>query len=152
MKFLESLRRPLDQFYQEATPSTCISAALPTLCTAMRTIESVSRYYARHGYLGLLFTKVGFTTTKPLPWTHFLTTSVQKVSNQIVNICKEYLLESAIIVDGVEQFWPTILKEVEEDLVNLNKDSKTPQWANKVLVSRSFTYSLVPSRSLTRSP
>ncbi len=58
VKFLESLRRPLDQFYQDATPYTCISSALPNLCTAMRTIESVSRYYARQGYLGLLFTKV----------------------------------------------------------------------------------------------
>ncbi len=58
VKFLESLRRPIDQFYHEATPSSCISTALPGLCMAMRTVESVSRYYARQGYLGLLFTKV----------------------------------------------------------------------------------------------
>lgn len=58
VKFLESLKRPIDQFYQDATPHTCINSALPGLCTSMRTIESVSRYYARQGYLGLLFTKV----------------------------------------------------------------------------------------------
>jgi dynein heavy chain len=64
VKFLESLRRPIDQFYDNATPITCINTALPGLCTAMRTVESVSRYYARHGYLGLLFTKVLFSLNK----------------------------------------------------------------------------------------
>jgi dynein heavy chain len=58
VKFLESLKRPIDQFYQDVTPHTCINTAIPNLCTSMRTIESVSRYYARQGYLGLLFTKV----------------------------------------------------------------------------------------------
>lgn len=59
----------------------------------MRTIESVSRYYARQGYLGLLFTKV---------------------TNQLVNVCKEYLLEVAQTIDNNQYFWPTILKEIEE--------------------------------------
>ena len=58
VKFLESLKRPIDYFYQDASPMTCINVAIPALCTSMRTIESVSRYYARQGYLGLLFTKV----------------------------------------------------------------------------------------------
>jgi dynein heavy chain, axonemal len=58
VKFLESLKRPIDQFYQDATPLTCMHNALPNLCTSIRTVESVSRYYARQGYLGILFTKV----------------------------------------------------------------------------------------------
>ena len=67
VKFLETLKRPIDQFYQEATPIACINTALPDLCTAMRTIESVSRYYARQGYLGLLFTKANSTTSTHMP-------------------------------------------------------------------------------------
>lgn len=92
MKFLESLRRPIDQFYHEATPITCILTALPGLCTAMRTVESVSRYYARQGYLGLLFTKV---------------------TNQLVNICSEYLFEMTESFENEEYFWPKIFKELE---------------------------------------
>lgn len=93
VKFLESLKRPIDQFYHDAMPISCINTALPGLCSAMRTVESVSRYYARHGYLGLLFTKV---------------------TNQLVNICKEYLSEIATSVNGEEFFWPAIFKEVED--------------------------------------
>jgi dynein heavy chain len=93
VKFLESLKRSIDQFYYEATPVSCITTALPSLCTAMRTVESVSRYYARQGYLGLLFTKV---------------------TNQIVNICKEFLLEFASTVNNELVFWPAILKEIED--------------------------------------
>ena len=58
VKFLEMLKRSIDQFYHDATPLSCVTTALPGLCTSMRTVESVSRYYARQGYLGLLFTKV----------------------------------------------------------------------------------------------
>lgn len=93
VKYLESLRRPIDQFYHDATPITCVTTALPNLCNTMRNLESASRYYARQGYLGILFTKV---------------------TNQLVNICKEYLLEMAQMVDNEQYFWPIILKEVDE--------------------------------------
>ncbi len=96
---MESLKRSIDQFYHEATPLTCISTALPGLCTAMRTVESVSRYYARQGYLGLLFTKV---------------------TNQLVNVCKEYLSEMAANMENDEYFWPTIFNEIEEHHSSLN--------------------------------
>lgn len=92
VKFLESLRRPIDQFYQDATPVSLVVTALPNLCTAMRAVESVSRYYARQGYLGLLFTKV---------------------TNQLVNVCTDYLLEMTETIDGEEYFWPKIFKELE---------------------------------------
>lgn len=108
VKFLESLKRPIDQFYQDATPQTCMNTALPGLCTAMRTIESVSRYYARQGYLGLLFTKV---------------------TNQVVNILKEYVSELAILVENEEQFWPIVLKEIEENGLLSLKDVNNPHSA-----------------------
>ena len=65
----------------------------------MRTVESVSRYYARQGYLGLLFTKV---------------------TNQLVNVCKEYLSEMAVNMENDEYFWPTIFNEIEEHHSTLN--------------------------------
>ncbi len=92
VKFLETLRRSIDQFYHEATPMSCVSTALPGLCTAMRAVESVSRYYARQGYLGLLFTKV---------------------TNQLVSVMSEYLLEMSESVEGVGYFWPKIFRELE---------------------------------------
>jgi hypothetical protein len=62
----------------------------------------VSRYYARQGYLGILFTKI---------------------TNQLVNVCKDYLLEMASTVknNSEQYFWPTILKEIEQDLNTLEK-------------------------------
>jgi hypothetical protein len=120
VKFLESLRRPIDQFYHDATPISCVTTALPNLCSSMRTVESVSRYYARQGYLGILFTKV---------------------TNQIVNICKEYLLEMAHTVknDNEQYFWPVIFKEIEElhSLDKLNNETNNLEiirsWANSSL-------------------
>lgn len=46
-----------------------------------------------------------------------------KVTNQIVNILKEYVSELAILVENEEQFWPIILKEVEENPLLLQKDA-----------------------------
>lgn len=103
VKFLESLRRSLDQFYSNATPISCILSALPSLCSSMRTVESVSRYYARQGYLGLLFTKV---------------------TNQLVNICKEFLIELAQTSSKNSSeltFWPIIIKEMNGNDEKLEK-------------------------------
>ena len=58
MKFLESIRRYLENLTEDAHPQNCAVNILPALCDAMRTVESVSRYYARLGYLGLIFSKV----------------------------------------------------------------------------------------------
>ena len=92
VKFLESLRRPIDQFYHETNPISCIATALPGLCTSMRAVESVSRYYARQGYLGLLFTKV---------------------SNQLVNVCTEYLFEMSETIENEQVFYTRIFKELD---------------------------------------
>ena len=52
----------------------------------MRTVESVSRYYARQGYLGLIFSKV---------------------TNQLVKICKHY------INGDLTQLWTKIFNEIQ---------------------------------------
>jgi hypothetical protein len=134
VKFLESLKRSLDHFYNEATPLTCVTFALPNLCTSMRTIESVSRYYARQGYLGLLFTKI---------------------TNQLVNICKDYLIEMAQLAtsqtistsskDSSElAFWPVILKEIAEYENNLEKLIDLDDF--NLSVSVCYSYQVVLSR------
>jgi hypothetical protein len=52
----------------------------------MRTVESVSRYYARQGYLGLIFSKV---------------------TNQLVKICKNH------INDDLTQLWPKLFDDIQ---------------------------------------
>ena len=58
VRYLESLKRHLDELYGSATPISIMNSALPNIMTAIKQMESVSRYYARQGFLGLLFTKV----------------------------------------------------------------------------------------------
>ena len=41
-----------------ATPQSIMSTALPGLLHSVKQMDSVSRFYARQGFLGLLFTKV----------------------------------------------------------------------------------------------
>ncbi|CAF3476774.1 unnamed protein product [Rotaria socialis] len=85
-KFLESIRRYLESLTEDAHPQNCAVNILPALCDAMRTVESVSRYYARQGYLGLIFTKV---------------------TNQLVKICKHH------IDDDLTQLWPKLFDEIQ---------------------------------------
>lgn len=59
VKYLESLRRYLIQLYQNASPSQIINTAIPGLMTCVKQMDSISRFYNRTGFLGLLFTKVG---------------------------------------------------------------------------------------------
>ena len=58
VKYLESMKRNLDQLYNGATPTSIINVALPGIMNAVRQMESVSKFYSRQGFLGLLFTKV----------------------------------------------------------------------------------------------
>lgn len=62
VRYLESMKRSLDQLYGGATPSSMINTALPGIMTAVRQLDSVSRYYARQGFLGLIFIKVTMST------------------------------------------------------------------------------------------
>ncbi|CAF1326895.1 unnamed protein product [Adineta steineri] len=85
-KFLESIRRYLENLTEDSHPQNCAVNILPALCDAMRTVESVSRYYARQGYLGLIFSKV---------------------TNQLVKICKHH------INDDLSQLWPKLFNEIQ---------------------------------------
>ena len=58
VRYLESMKRNLDQLYHGANPTSMINVALPGIMTAVKQMDSVSRFYARHGFLGILFTKV----------------------------------------------------------------------------------------------
>ena len=59
VKFLESLKRHFDQLYSvESTPATIINTAIPGLANSVKQMDSISRYYSRAGFLGLMFTKV----------------------------------------------------------------------------------------------
>ena len=58
MRYLESLKRHLDQLYNGATPSSIVNTALPGIVTSIKQFDSASRFYARQGFLGLLFAKV----------------------------------------------------------------------------------------------
>lgn len=59
VKFLESLKRHFDQLYSsDCTPSSIINNAIPGLANSVKQMDSISRYYSRTGFLGLMFTKV----------------------------------------------------------------------------------------------
>ena len=60
--YLETLSPHLEALHSSLpppSPSTVTTTILPALGAAMRQMEGLSRAYARSGYLGILFTKVG---------------------------------------------------------------------------------------------
>ena len=46
----------------------------------------------------------------------------KKVTNQLVNVCKEYLSEMSVVHNNEEFFWPTIFKEIEENYNSLSSN------------------------------
>ena len=60
MKYLESLHKYFDQllFVGNNSLVNICSNTLPGLMASVRQMDSISRFYARNGYLGLLFSKV----------------------------------------------------------------------------------------------
>ncbi|XP_064629693.1 uncharacterized protein LOC135488785 isoform X2 [Lineus longissimus] len=96
VKYLESLKRHLDQFYDGATPWSIMNSALPNLMTSVKQMDSISRYYARQGFLGYLFTKV---------------------TNQMVSVCKEYIRQLCVNGTGeTENLW----RAMDEEINNRN--------------------------------
>ena len=66
VKYLESLRKYFDQLNVGGSLVNICSNTLPGLMASVRQMDAISRYYARNGYLGLLFSKVITTRiTKP---------------------------------------------------------------------------------------
>jgi len=58
VKYLEALRRHLEQLHAETKPIAIVNVVLPTLIGAIKQMDAISRFYARTGYLGLLCMKV----------------------------------------------------------------------------------------------
>jgi len=58
VKYLDTIRRFLEQLHVESNPVPTVNNILPTLVGAIKQMDSISRYYARSGYLGLLCMKV----------------------------------------------------------------------------------------------
>ncbi|KAL4232681.1 hypothetical protein ACF0H5_007369 [Mactra antiquata] len=93
VKFLESLKRHFDQLYSvDSTPSTIINTAIPGLANSVKQMDSISRYYARTGFLGLMFTKV---------------------TNQLVMACKEYIKNCTLTMEDDDLLWDRIQEEIE---------------------------------------
>ncbi|XP_077973667.1 uncharacterized protein LOC120348568 isoform X2 [Styela clava] len=86
VKYLEALRRHLEQLHHENNPAIAVNIILPALIAAIRQMESVSRYYARSGYLGLL---------------------CKKICNDLANLCREHVM--AMVKDNL---WKIIEDEV----------------------------------------
>ena len=63
VKYLESLRKYFDQLNVGSSLVNICSNTLPGLMASVRQMDAISRYYARNGYLGLLFSKVHVITT-----------------------------------------------------------------------------------------
>lgn len=60
VKYMDSLKRPIEMLYHGATPQTIMQTALPGLVNNVKQMDSISRYYSRSGFLGIFFTKVSF--------------------------------------------------------------------------------------------
>lgn len=93
VKYLESLRRHFDQLYHDATPASIINNAIPGITNSVRQMDSISRYYARTGFLGLMFTKI---------------------TNQLVLACKEYIKNCTITAYDTDELWERISEEIRE--------------------------------------
>ena len=58
VKYLESLHKYFDQLHVGNSLVNICNNTLPGLMASVRQMDAISRYYARNGYLGLLFSKV----------------------------------------------------------------------------------------------
>ena len=92
VKYLESLRRHFDLLYQDTTPASIINNAIPGITNSVRQMDSISRYYARTGFLGIVYTKI---------------------TNQLVLACKEYIKNCTITQYDVDQLWTRIREEIK---------------------------------------
>ncbi|XP_048577711.1 dynein axonemal heavy chain 8 isoform X3 [Nematostella vectensis] len=91
VRYLESLRKYFDQLYSGAPVGTICSNTLPGLMATVRQMDAVSRFYARNGYLGLLFSKI---------------------TNQLVTACKNYLRATTMTCEE-DKLWTRVQEETE---------------------------------------
>ncbi|XP_041462850.1 dynein heavy chain 8, axonemal-like [Lytechinus variegatus] len=104
VKYLEALRRHFELLYHGATPISIVNGALPGLMSSVKQMDSISRFYARKGYLGLLFTKI---------------------TNQLVNSCKEFILSETQGPGQDDLLWPKFYSEIETRILSTDPQGKS---------------------------
>ena len=58
VKYLDSLKRYFEQLYDENSPSHISNVTIPAITSAVRQMDNISKFYARTGFLGVVFAKV----------------------------------------------------------------------------------------------
>lgn len=58
VKYLDSIRRYFDQLNDGYSPMHIANVTIPAITSAVRQMDNISKFYARTGYLGVIFAKV----------------------------------------------------------------------------------------------
>lgn len=58
VKYLDSLRKYFDQLNDGSSPLLIANVTIPAIASAVRQMDNISKFYARTGYLGVIFAKV----------------------------------------------------------------------------------------------
>ncbi|XP_029452717.1 dynein gamma chain, flagellar outer arm-like [Rhinatrema bivittatum] len=104
VKYLEMLHRHFEAMGNENNPVNLINNILPSLFTAIRQMDSISRFFSRNGFLGLLLTKV---------------------SNQLAQSCRQFIRECIMMKDPEDGLWEKVREHIEnEELVPPQKDTQ----------------------------
>ncbi|XP_069461306.1 uncharacterized protein [Ambystoma mexicanum] len=94
VKYLEALYRHFDAMASENDPSNLITTVLPSLFTAIKQMDTISRFFAKNGYLGLLLTKV---------------------SNQLAQSCRDFIREGIVMKDTEDRIWDKVREQVDDE-------------------------------------
>ncbi|KAM4694307.1 uncharacterized protein O3C94_004765 [Discoglossus pictus] len=92
VKYLEALYRHLDTLATDNDPVNIINSIIPALFNGMRQMETMTRFFSKNGYLGLLLTKV---------------------SNQLAQDCRAFLRETTMSSDSEDKIWDRIREYIE---------------------------------------
>ena len=58
VKYLENLRKYFEQLHHEKKLTNVLNTILPSIMSNIRQMDSVSKFFAKSGFLGILFCKV----------------------------------------------------------------------------------------------
>ncbi|XP_031757885.1 dynein gamma chain, flagellar outer arm isoform X2 [Xenopus tropicalis] len=103
VKYLEALSRHLETLATENDPYILINNILPAFFSGLQQIETMTRFFARNGFLGLLLTKV---------------------SNQLTQNCISFLRECIINRDSEDKLWDKIREYMKAGLLVGTKEEK----------------------------
>ncbi|XP_068697910.1 dynein axonemal heavy chain 8-like [Montipora foliosa] len=90
VKYLESLHKYFDQLMVGNSLVNICSNTLPGLMASVRQMDAISRFYARNGYLGLLFSKI---------------------TNQLVLAARHYIKSSTTVLEE-DKLWIKVQEEI----------------------------------------